>query len=993
MSNTEILHPRRFDRTNAVIAAAVWLFTLTLYAITTAPTLSFWDCGEFIAVSSILGVPHPPGSPLYVLLGRLFSLLPIVSDPAMRVNLLSGVSSAFAAMFGYLVVVRLLRSWFTETDWTSRLIVYGGSISGALFGAFNLVNWNNSVEAEVYGLTMVIMLAVFWLGLVYRDHQGTPKGDRLMFLAVFLAVLGVGVHMMAFIALPIVALLFMLKKDSPTWVWYAVGLFFVTELYLIFALSSRPGEIPFYIPVTIAAAFFFLYVFSFEDIPRIHLWVGLGFLIAMLPLYGVLLQRVTSIGGAAGMLNAGGLLAFSGLIIAAVYLVKIFFDHRHTENAARTWLAPAGFITAAVIMFGLLHIFKGYKPFLLVSAIAAILLAWLIRRYIRWDILIAILAVSLIIVEVKPFLFAVALAAVVLTMLGLARVLPEWKAALLILAVAVAGFSINVFIPVRASQEPAINENNPQTISATIDFLDRKQYGQVSMVERMFVRRGSWENQFGGYQRMGFWRFFHEQYGARGPASVFFVLAGLFGAWEVLRRRPRAGLILVLLLLLTSIGLVLYMNFADGTRQHPTTGQDYLEVRDRDYFWTSAFVLFGLSIGIGLAFLVGALRDSLRDRPAIRMPIVAASMLLFATPIVAITGNYHLTDRAGNYIPYDYGMNLLNSAEPNSIIFTYGDNDTFPLWCLHQTYGNRTDALVVNLSLANTNWYVRQLRSTMGLELPWTDAEIDQLRPHRTSDGTVYRLQDMVIDALIDRYYGERPIYFSVTVGSGVRRYRGQPIDSRLTMTGMLFRVGEPHGRLNVDVETSLDFFQNQFLARGVADPDVYKDEATERLTRNYGNSFLMVADTLRKAGDVATSEKLVAGAWKLIPYAGDLPEYLASVYEQQGRVDDLQRLVDTCAYGDLNWMRTLLGLAQVRQGDTASGRSTLEEIIRSTHDYRRALDELMRMDYGTRDVNGMKRSLQLWLEFNPNDQQIKSALRELEAGINFDDLTRETRR
>jgi len=165
--------------------------------------------------------------------------------------------------------------------------------------------------------------------------------------------------------------------------------------------------------------------------------------------------------------------------------------------------------------------------------------------------------------------------------------MPGWKSGLLIILAAILGFSVHLYIPIRSAHHPMINENNPsESLSAAIGYLDRKQYIRESMVERMFKRRGAWSNQLGDYRRMGFWHFFNQQWGMTGPWFVFLLIIGLFGLWEISRRRPKYGTAFVVLLLLSSIGLVLYMNFADGTRQHPTTGADYIEVRDRDYFFT-----------------------------------------------------------------------------------------------------------------------------------------------------------------------------------------------------------------------------------------------------------------------------------------------------------------------------------------------------------------------------------------------------------------------
>jgi len=989
MAGRDLRAASSFDRANALIALAVGLIALIVYYLTKAPTLSFWDCGEFIAAAYTLGVPHPPGSPLYIMLGRLFTVLPLASDIAVRVNLLSAVSSAAAAVFGYLIVVRVLRSLFAGPSWFDRATIYGGGFAGALFAAFSLTNWNNSVETEVYGLAMMLTLAIVWLALVYHDNSGTPFGDRIMLLAIFVAFVGVGVHMTVFMALLVAALFFILRKDAGYSIWFAVAIYIGLELYLIFAMSSRPNEIPYYIPVLIVAIFYFLYMFSYDEIPRLHMLVGLGFALVLLPLYVHIWHRATGDSSApAGIFSVTGIAVLVAMIAGAAGMVLRYIRGPRNPEAFRLHLIPVGFVAAAVVMVAVLFIFKGYGAFLVMTGLATLLLALLIRRHVCWEILIAIVAVSTLIIGVKPFAYAVIAGAPIIVLLGFTRVLPGWKTALAILLCAVAGFSVNVFIPIRAAQEPSINENNPQTISATIDFLDRKQYGQVSMVERMFNRRAEWANQFGNYRRMGFWNFFHRQFGLRGPSSVFLILIGLFGLWEIVRRKPKRGLPLLLLLLVCSIGLVLYMNFADGTRQHPVTGQDYLEVRERDYFFTPAFIVFGLAIGIGLAFMARSVRDSAAKRSAGLGRLASASALvLFAAPVIALAGNYFQADRSRNYLPYDYGQNLLQSAAPNSILFTHGDNDTFPLWCLQEVYGLRTDVRVVNLSLANTNWYIKQVKNHMGLDLPWSDAVIDSIRSYRLADGTWRRPQDMIVDALIDRYYGEKPLYFSVTVGSGARRYKGQPLDPRLRMVGMLFEVGESTGKIDVDVERSAAFFlEGGFQARGVNDPTIFKDEASERLTRNYGNAFLMVADTLRRRGDLSEAAELAWAAYRQIPYADDVVDFIAGIYSQEGKVDSLRLLIASAGSGDKRWMSVLLAQALLNNGDSAAAEEELSRTLLLHPDYRQAFDEVMRLYIARRDLSAMKSTIQAWLRVNPGDQQMRGLLRQLEAGFRFEE-------
>ncbi|MCP4706219.1 MAG: DUF2723 domain-containing protein, partial [candidate division Zixibacteria bacterium] len=225
----------KFDRINAIIASLVFAISLIVYYKTMAPTFSFWDCGEFVACSYILGIPHPPGSPLYILIGRIFAILPLAADVAVRLNVLSIVTSALTATFSYLIIVRLIRFWFENSkDFYNKVIVYIGGFTGALFVAFSSTNWANSVEAEVYAPTMAIMLAIYWLALKYFDNQGNMTGTRAMLLALFLAILGVGIHLTLYAIVPAVGLYFVLKKGATNRHWMLVSTFFLVELYFIF---------------------------------------------------------------------------------------------------------------------------------------------------------------------------------------------------------------------------------------------------------------------------------------------------------------------------------------------------------------------------------------------------------------------------------------------------------------------------------------------------------------------------------------------------------------------------------------------------------------------------------------------------------------------------------------------------------------------------------------------------------------------------------------
>jgi hypothetical protein len=742
----------RFDIPHALVAFGVCLTAFVVYALTKAPTLSFWDCGEFIAASYILGIPHPPGSPLYILVGRIFSILPLSSDIAVRVNYLSVFSSSFTALFGYLVATRILRAWFgSDRSMLTRGLIYAGGASGALFLAFGLTNWINSVEAEVYGLAMMLIAAMLWLTLVYAEKQGSSGAQRIMLLVIYLGFLGIGVHMTTFVMVPIAALFFIIKKEAGSKAWFAMAIFLVFELYLVFALSSRPDEVPYYLPIVIVFLFYLFYIFSFERIPVRLFLVGGGFLLASAPLLATAVNMLWGNGsrqalgeGAVQIFGAVGKAGFGALILFALYSLYRYFSGEKKKQQKSRHLIYSSFILAAAALTAVLYAPKGYTTFLAATAIAATILLFRLRRSINWPVLLAIAGASLVVIGVIPFFYGILVSAVAVLALGLLAKAPGWRAALMILFCAVAGYSAHLFVPIRSAQQPAINENNPSSsLATTINFLERKQYGSQSMIERMFKRRAEWKNQFGDYQRMGFWRFFNEQYGLIGPKFVMLFLLGLFGVWEVIRRRSDVGLSFLMLLLFCSVGLILYMNFADGTRQHPLSGADHIEVRDRDYFFTPAFIFFGLAIGIGAAIAVQYIREGVAKFSAVpKKIIVTSSLVLFLLPTLALAGNYHLCDRSRHFFPYDYGWNLLTSADPDAVLFTHGDNDTFPLWCMQEVYGVRRDVKVVNLSLSNSTWYIKQLKSSMGLDLGLSNEEIDRLTPYRTADGTIFRLQD-----------------------------------------------------------------------------------------------------------------------------------------------------------------------------------------------------------------------------------------------------------
>ena len=162
-----------FKLINRITAGFVFLFSAVIYFMTVQPTLSFWDCGEFIASAYTLAVPHPPGAPFHILIGKIFTMIPFVSDIGMRMNIMSVLSCAFTVLFLYLISVKVISNWKGSPDSLASIItVCGASAIGALSYAFAETNWFNALEAEVYGLGTFLIGLCMYLLMLWWEKAG-----------------------------------------------------------------------------------------------------------------------------------------------------------------------------------------------------------------------------------------------------------------------------------------------------------------------------------------------------------------------------------------------------------------------------------------------------------------------------------------------------------------------------------------------------------------------------------------------------------------------------------------------------------------------------------------------------------------------------------------------------------------------------------------------------------------------------------------------------
>ncbi|MFZ5518611.1 MAG: protein O-mannosyl-transferase family [Candidatus Zhuqueibacterota bacterium] len=730
-------------RLNRILAFFVFLVSLVVYLKTVAPTTSFWDCGEFIACSYILGVPHPPGAPLYILVGRIFSMLPLAADIGLRVNIVSSLSSSLTIMFTYLIIVRLVSMFRGRpSDTLNKIIVYGSGVIGALTFAFTDSFWFNAVEAEVYAISILFTAVVLLLALVWWEKADEPSSDKYILILAYAVGMVIGVHLLSILALPALFVIFYFRKYKK--------------------LEWTP-----FLTFTFISVLIFIVIY-----PGIVKW---------LPNLALFINKQTS-----------------STMTAIIFLL----------------------LTAALIYA---------------------------------------LARSIISRNRTVFL---ALASFLLIIIGV---------------------STYTAIYIRSNLNPAIDENDPETMANMVSYLNREQYGDWSIMERraplwkyqiekMFIRYFNWQY-LGQGTTLDDDSLIVENYSLKGLWGLPFLI-GLIGMFHHFRKDWKHASSIMMLFLWTGLAIVIYLNQEDP------------QPRERDYVYVGAFFAFALWIGIGVTAISDYVLNSFKKMKSQQKLILASLtmfILLLAGPINLLSYNFESHDRSGNYVAYDYSFNILQSCEPNAILFTNGDNDTFPLWFLQEVYGIRKDIRVVNLSLLNTHWYIKQLRDQEPkVPINMRDNQIERLQPQYwpeaktvrldvpkeaylrdmndvveqkqlmenieeppaitfelepTLQGQGIRVQDIMIINIIQSNRFRRPIYFALTVS----RDNQLNMFKYLRMDGLVFKVVTYTDEPLSPTHLENNLFE-KFRYRNLANPEVYYNDNIKGLLRNYQGAFYSLA-------------------------------------------------------------------------------------------------------------------------------------------------------
>ena len=751
-------------------AGFVFLGTLALYVATLAPTTQFWDTSEYIAAAKVLGIPHPPGNPLFTMMAHVWGMLPLAAGYAQRINLFAATTSAVAAACWFLIGERWMRP-IVPTPLVRRII----ALAGALVSATAFTVWNQSVVNEkVYTLSLLSIALILWLILRWDDQEPGEAHDHHLLLIMYLLALTSTNHMMGVLVGPVVVVL------------------------LFPPLMSRraPSE----------------------------------------------------------------------------------------EGRAMEWSQWLAFLAVFAVLIG-----SGMEK------------AWYMIP--------------------GAVLFAASLA--------YAMMRGDWRFTLALLGVAAVGVSVYVFLPLRSAHFPPINEGEPTNWQALWAVLTRQQYGKPPLTERqadIFAQFLLWVQYFR-------WQWGHDlAQNYQAMLAVVFGALGVLGAWRHwMADRRHAIAMLTLMGTLTAL-LIVYLNFKYGYSQY-LPRQLPREVRERDYFFVCSFALWGIWVGMGLATLMEWAQDGLRDRIPDEARRWAYALPLLVLALIPLGFNRLTASRAKETLARDFAVDLLNSVEPYGILVTAGDNDTFPLWYAQEVEGVRRDVVIINLSLANTDWYLRQMQrrpveeydaargpaiyrahpwpKPTGRVLAFTDGQLDslqlyypfdkrqsltfgsvqltldpeQIHPLGNGQGYLEKADVVVLEAMRDQL-GKRPIYFSRTVGTyadefGLTPYlEGQGFARALrtqTLAASDSIVALPgFGWVNLARSKALAFDVYHASSAARLRPRGWVDRPSEGILVTYGLIYQVLAQALQPK-DPDTARRAIAVADSITKNSSDFRSALLS--------------------------------------------------------------------------------------------------------------------
>ena len=744
-----------FNKWNTILGWFAFAIALITYTLTVEPTMSFWDCGEYIATAAKLEVGHPPGAPLFQMIGAFFAMFAIDKEHiALMVNMTSVVSSAFTILFLFwsssMILKKIIGS-YNEINKDNSIVILGSSLVGALAYTFSDSFWFNAVEAEVYAMASLLIALLLWLGLRWEQEMNTPRGDRWLLIISLVIGLSFGVHFMALLTIPAIGFLYFFKNYKTVTVKnfiianvvvisillfifkmllpLTMAFFGKTEIFMVneMGLPFNSGTIF----VTLLLIVFFYFGLSYtkqkglvfyNTIILCTLFILIGFSTwMMLPIRAnantVINENKPS--------DAAEVLAYYNREQYGVN--PLFYGPQYTETFAgldkeRPYLdkAPNYERDYTTGKYAITNNFKNAEQNSDDNQKTFLPRLWSpehVENYINFTS-----PPEFKINYDYPFEEDLAKYGIDANQLteeeynkAIAQLKGEIEKVVTEFRQAYAQKQIDNegYVAFLKNYGDYLIIEKPTTVD-NFSFMIEYQFGYMywrylmwNFVGRQNDIQGRYDNLNGNWiSGIPFMDSLHlgsqdnlpsDVLNNKGRNVYFFLpfILGLIGLMYHASKDRKSFYVLLSLFLFTGIALKIYLN------ERP------FEPRERDYALVGSFYVFAIWIGFGVYSLYESAKNYLA--PKIAGPILIAGSLL-AAPVLMGFQNWDDHDRSDRYTAVAMAKSYLSSCDKNAILFTIGDNDTFPLWYAQEIEKFRTDVKIVNTSLFMTDWYIDQMK-------------------------------------------------------------------------------------------------------------------------------------------------------------------------------------------------------------------------------------------------------------------------------------------
>ncbi|MEO5643174.1 MAG: DUF2723 domain-containing protein [Bacteroidia bacterium] len=689
-----MLNASSFRKYNLIAGWAVFIFAALVYCLTIEPVASFWDCGEYIACAYGIEAGHPPGAPFFLLLGRFFSLFTFgnTKNVAASINILSALASAFTVLFLFWSITHLAKKILLKTteDFSKVkfILILAAGVVGALSYAFTDSAWFSAEEGEVYALSSLFTAVVFWAMLKWENVADEKHSDRWLIFIAYMIGLSIGVHLLNLLTIPALVFIWYFRKKKIS----TKGIILTS----VVAIALLGGVQDFLIPgiVMLAGKTELYFVNEF----------GLSF-------------------------NSGTIFYFAALVL--LLSGGLYFSYRYRI----IWM------NTALLCFTVLLI--GYSSFfvLVIRAQAGTpinennpsnaisLLSYLNReQYGDWPLVYGEnfntpLDSKTPYLDGKPVYVKDKSSRKYIISDARKQTIPNYdKRGCSVFPRMWSSGHAQTYTTwaggINGDSIVFTDDNGRVTARENIPTLgDNMKFFVSYQLAWMYLRYFGWnfigrQNDHLGYgndaegnvltgtpldNRFGDQRLLPESQRNNKARNRYFAIPfmlGLFGLYWHFKRSKRDAVVTTLLFLFTGAAIVFYLNQTPG------------QPRERDYAYVGSFYAFSIWVGLGLPGIYELLLKKLTAATAVSIAMFCSVL----SPILLLQQNWNDHDRSGRTIAEDIAVNYLNSCEQNAILFTYADNDTFPLWYAQEVLGVRRDIRIICISLFRSDWYIDQAK-------------------------------------------------------------------------------------------------------------------------------------------------------------------------------------------------------------------------------------------------------------------------------------------